>query len=122
MNWFLRALHKKYATFSGRAQRAEYWFFVLFSTLLFLVFAIIDITIGTYSEKSEIGLFSGIGSIALFIPGFAVTVRRFHDIGRSGWWLATGLIPLIGAIILLVFTLLDSEAGENIYGPNPKEL
>ena len=120
MKWFLRALHKKYATFSGRAQRAEYWYFVLFSSLIILGFAVIDIALGTYNETRDIGLFSGLVSLALFIPGLAVTVRRFHDIGCSGWWLLIGLIPLLGQVILLIFTLLDSEAGENVYGPNPK--
>ena len=119
MNWFFTAL-KKYATFSGRAQRAEYWYFVLFYILLFFGLSIIDNVTGSFDAETGMGLLGGILSLALLIPSIAVSVRRLHDTGRSGWWLLIALIPLVGAIVLFVFTVQDSNSGANSYGPNPK--
>lgn len=119
MNWFLVAL-KKYATFSGRAQRAEYWYFLLFYLLIFIGLAIIDGVTGTFSAEAGLGLLSGLYSLGILIPSLAVGVRRLHDTGRSGWWLLVGIIPLIGAIILIIFFVQDSVPGDNSYGPNPK--
>lgn len=119
MNWFLVAL-KKYATFSGRAQRAEYWYFFLFYILTFIGLSFIDGITGTFSEEAGIGLLSGLYSLAILIPSLAVGVRRLHDTGRSGWWLLVGIIPLIGAIVLLIFFVQDSVPGHNLYGSNPK--
>ena len=119
MNWFLTAL-KKYATFSGRAQRAEYWYFVLFYILIFIGLSVIDSITGSFSAEAGMGLLGGILTLALLIPSIAVGVRRLHDTGRSGWWLLIVLVPLVGAIILLVFTVQDSAPGENAYGRNPK--
>ena len=119
MNWFLIAV-KKYATFSGRAQRAEYWYFALFYILIFIGLSMIDLITGSFSAKAGMGLLGGLLTLALLIPSIAVGVRRLHDTGRSGWWLLIALIPLVGAIVLLVFTVQDSEAGANSYGPNPK--
>ena len=104
MNWFLIAL-KKYATFAGRAQRAEYWYFVLFYILIFIGLSVIDGITGSFSAEAGMGLLGGILTLALLIPSIAVGVRRLHDTGRSGWWLLIALIPLIGAIVLLVFTV-----------------
>ncbi len=119
MNWFLTALNK-YATFSGRAQRAEYWYFFLFYILIFIGLSIIDGVMGSFSGETGMGLLGGLMSLALLIPSVAVGVRRLHDTGRSGWWLLIALIPLVGAIVILVFTVQDSETGTNAYGPNPK--
>ena len=119
MNWFLSAL-KKYAVFSGRAQRAEYWYFILFYILIFIGLSFIDGMTGSFSAEAGIGLLGGLYSLALLIPSLAVGVRRLHDTGRTGWWLLIGLIPLIGAIVLLVFFVQDSAPGENAYGANPK--
>lgn len=119
MYWFLAAL-KKYATFSGRAQRAEYWYFVLFYLLIFLGLSVVDSITGLYGTEAGMGLFGGLLTLGLFIPSIAVGVRRLHDTGRSGWWLLIALIPLVGAIVLLVFAVQDSAAGDNSYGPNPK--
>lgn len=121
MNWFLAVL-KKYAVFSGRAQRAEYWYFVLFYLIIIMVLAFLDAMTGTFSEESGIGLLSGVFSLATLIPTLAVSVRRLHDTGRSGWWLLLSLIPLIGTIVLLVFFVQDSAAGDNAYGLNPKAI
>ena len=80
----------------------------------------IDLITGSFSAKAGMGLLGGLLTLALLIPSIAVGVRRLHDTGRSGWWLLIALIPLVGAIVLLVFTVQDSEAGANSYGPNPK--
>jgi uncharacterized membrane protein YhaH (DUF805 family) len=113
LEWYLKVL-KNYVGFQGRARRKEYWMFVLFSAIISIVLSIID-AIANLSS-----VLSGIYSLAVFLPSLAVSVRRLHDTGRSGWWILIGLIPLIGAIILLVFTCQDSQENDNKYGPNPK--
>ena len=118
MNWYLEVL-KKYAVFAGRSRRKEYWMFTLFNVIIYLVLIFIDITAGL-ANKGGCGPLSTIYSLAVLIPGIAVSVRRLHDINRSGWWFFIALIPLIGAIILLVFMVRDSQQGENQYGTNPK--
>ena len=119
MNWFLIVL-KKYADFSGRSQRAEYWYFVLFYVLIFLALSVVDGVAGVMYEEVGIGLLGGLFALAMLIPSLAVTVRRLHDTSRSGWWILISLIPLIGEIVLFVFTCLDSTPDTNAYGPNPK--
>jgi uncharacterized membrane protein YhaH (DUF805 family) len=119
MNWYLDVL-KKYATFSGRARRKEYWYFFLFSTIISIVLVGIDGLTGTYTEKSGFGLLSGIYTLAVLIPSMAVWVRRLHDTNRSGWWTLIILIPLIGVIVILVFTVQEGKPGENRFGPDPK--
>jgi uncharacterized membrane protein YhaH (DUF805 family) len=119
MNWFLLAL-KKYTVFSGRAQRAEYWYFVLFYVLISIGLSMIDGVVGTFDQETEVGLLSGLFSLATLLPSIAVGARRLHDTGRSGWWLLIGFIPVIGAIVLIVFFVQDSAPGDNVYGPNPK--
>jgi uncharacterized membrane protein YhaH (DUF805 family) len=120
MSWYLEVL-KNYAVFSGRARRMEYWMFVLFNIIILIVLALIDYLTGTFSPRAGVGLLGGLYSLAVLIPSLAVTVRRLHDIGRTGWWILIGLIPVIGNIVLLIFMVLDSEPGANEYGPNPKE-
>jgi uncharacterized membrane protein YhaH (DUF805 family) len=119
MNWYLQAL-KKYADFSGRARRREYWFFVLFNIIISIVLTVCDVVLGTYNAAASIGILTGIYTLAVLIPGIAVSVRRLHDTGRSGWWLLIVLVPLIGWIVLLIFMLIDSQPGQNAYGPSPK--
>jgi uncharacterized membrane protein YhaH (DUF805 family) len=119
MNWFVTAL-KNYAVFSGRSCRSEYWYFALFYVILYVVCAIVDVATGSFDRASGIGVFTGILTLALLIPSLSVTVRRLHDTGRSGWWLFIALIPLVGAIILLVFLAQDGEAGPNRFGASPK--
>ena len=113
-------LQKKYVDFSGRARRSEYWYFFLFTIIVSIVAGIIDGILGTRSSNGT-GLVGAIASLALLLPTLGVGVRRLHDTGRSGWWLLIGLIPLIGAIVLLVFFVQDSHP-DNQYGPNPKGL
>ena len=120
MNWYLEVL-KKYAVFSGRARRKEYWYFFLFNIIISIAFVIIDGMIGRVSTETGMGMLSGIYTLAVLIPGIAVSVRRLHDTDRSGWWLLLSLIPFIGAIVLLVFMVQDSKQGANQYGANPKE-
>ena len=114
-------LLNKYATFSGRARRSEYWWWYLFVTIVFVVAGIIDKAIGfTYSDLTiGGGWLATIAWIVFLVPNLAVSVRRLHDTGRSGWWLLIGLVPLIGWIVLLYFFILDSE-NDNQYGPYPK--
>ena len=106
---------KKYAVFSGRARRAEYWYFFLFSLLVGFALGVVSAAIG--DSKGTLGT---LYSVAVFIPGLAVSVRRLHDIGKSGWMLLLSLIPIIGAIWIFILMLRDSNPGENKYGPNPK--
>lgn len=121
MNWFLMAVKQKYADFSGRARRSEYWYFILVYMLILIALSIVDVVMGWFSTDAGVGVLSGIYTLALLIPSLSVAVRRLHDTDRSGWWLLIGLIPLIGGIVLLVFFVQDSQAGTNRFGPNPKE-
>jgi uncharacterized membrane protein YhaH (DUF805 family) len=113
MNWYLDVL-KKYAVFNGRARRTEYWMFFLFNIIIAIVLAVIE---GIIGSPGVLGLIYG---LAVLLPGIGVSIRRLHDTNRSGWWLLIGLVPVIGAIVLLVFFVQDSQPGENQYGPNPK--
>ena len=120
MNWFITVI-KKYAVFSGRARRSEYWFFILFYLIIYIALSFVDRATGTFDARSGAGLLTSIYALALLIPSLAVSVRRLHDTDRSGWWILIAFIPLIGAIVLLVFFVLDGTAGTNRFGPNPKE-
>ena len=113
MHWYLEVL-KKYAVFSGRARRKEFWVFAFVWLLAGLGIVIVESLIETR------GLLVGFYVLGMLIPSLAVAVRRLHDTNRSGWWLLIGLIPLIGQIILIVFLFQDSDSGANAYGPNPK--
>ena len=104
----------KYATFSGRARRSEYWYFFLCYTILTGILSFLA------RNSTVLGYVSGVIEIALFIPMLAVSVRRLHDIGKSGWFYLIGLIPLVGLIIMIVWYVRDSDPGQNMYGPNPK--
>ena len=118
MNWYLVVL-KKYAVFSGRARRKEYWMFTLFSTIIAFVLGFIESIVGIAPQTNQ-SILVGIYTLAVLIPSIAVSVRRLHDTGRSGLWVLIGLVPLIGAIVLIVFTVQDSQQGDNQYGSNPK--
>ena len=120
MNYYLDVL-KKYAEFTGRARRKEYWMFVLFNLIISIVLGRIDALFGTMDYTTSIGYIGGLYSLVVFIPGLAVAVRRMHDIGKSGWMLLVVFIPIAGIIWLIVLLATDSVPGENQYGPNPKE-
>ena len=111
MEYFIDAL-KKYANFTGRAQRKEYWMFILFYFIFYVVLSVIGNVIGTL-------VLSLIYSFALFIPGLSIAARRLHDTGKSGWWQLIILIPIFGLIVLIVFFVQDSHP-DNEYGANPK--
>jgi len=120
MEWFLMALNK-YADFSGRSRRKEYWMFTLFNYII--------IAVPYFLMLSGAGTLALIGSglvavisLGLVIPSLAVLVRRLHDTNRSGWWFLIAFIPLIGTIVLIVFLCQDSQTGANKWGPNPKGL
>jgi uncharacterized membrane protein YhaH (DUF805 family) len=113
LNWYLDGL-KQYAVFSGRARRKAYWMFLLFNIIISVVLGVLEGLVGGP------GVLGGLYSLAIVIPSLAVSVRRLHDTGRSGWWLLLCLIPLIGSIVLIVFMAQDSQPGSNQYGPNPK--
>nr|MDT0661353.1 DUF805 domain-containing protein [Micromonospora sp. DSM 115978] len=118
----VRSVLTQYVGFQGRARRAEYWWFVLFSLLVGIATSILDSALGTDFENSSLsgGFFNLIANLALLLPSLAVAVRRLHDTDRSGWWILIGLIPLLGAIVLLVFFVKDGTPGQNRFGPSPK--
>jgi uncharacterized membrane protein YhaH (DUF805 family) len=114
MNWYLAVL-QKYADFTGRARRSEYWMFVLFNLIISVALVAVETVVnGTNYVQS-------LYSLAVLVPSLAVGARRLHDTGRSGWWLLLGLIPCVGAIVLIIFMVQDSTPGPNQFGPNPKE-
>ena len=100
---------QKYANFSGRAIRSEYWWFVLAYIIAYLVLAIVDYVLGAQ-------LLTSILSLALLIPSIAVGVRRLHDLDKSGWWLLLGLIPIVGLILIYWFAQ-PGTPGSNRFGP-----
>ena len=112
MNEYLTVL-KKYATFSGRARRKEIWMFILINFIIMVVLSALDMALG-------IGLLSGIYALGVLVPSLAVGARRLHDIGKTGWWQLIGLVPFIGVLVLIIFFVMDSNPGDNQYGPNPK--
>ena len=113
MDWYLKVI-TNYVGFTGRARRKEYWMYCLF-------YIIIGIAIGVVERVISMdGVLSGLYSLALLLPSIAVSIRRMHDTGRSGWWLLLNFIPILGWLIFLFFTVQDSQPGENEYGPNPK--
>jgi uncharacterized membrane protein YhaH (DUF805 family) len=103
---------KKYAVFEGRARRKEFWMFQLINFLIYTVLAILTAFI-------RVPIIELIYALAIMCPAIAVSVRRLHDTGRSGWWFLIGLIPLVG-LILIYFDVLDGTPGPNEFGPNPK--
>jgi len=113
MNYFIRAL-KKFADFSGRDSRKEYWMFFLFYPLFYIGFVVIDVILGTQ-------LLSIIFSLVLLIPSLSIGARRLHDTSRSGWWQLIAIIPILGIIILIIFLVQDSH-GANDYGVSPKAI
>ena len=118
MSWYIKVL-KNYAVFEGRASRKEYWMFFLCSLVVSVALSIVDMATGITNNGNPFGI-STLYALAVLLPGIAVSVRRLHDTGRSGWSLLLALIPFVGAILLLVYYCQDSQPGDNQYGPNPK--
>jgi uncharacterized membrane protein YhaH (DUF805 family) len=125
MAWYLLAWQRA-TDFSGRSRRTEYWMFQLFNFLAALMLGLLAFACGALFGEGERGGFNvfgvciGVFGVISFIPALSITIRRLHDIGRSGWWYLIAFVPLIGGLILFVFTLLDSDPDRNEYGPNPK--
>jgi uncharacterized membrane protein YhaH (DUF805 family) len=115
MEWYLKVIKENYANFNGRARRKEFWMFVLFNVIFEIIASVIDGILGTYI------VFSMIYGLAILVPAIAVTVRRLHDIGKSGFWIFIEFIPLIGWIWLLILLAQEGMPGPNEYGPNPKD-
>ena len=118
MNWYLAVL-KKYAVFDGRAARTEYWMYFLFSVIISIILGVIDGVLGTRSSHG-FGLLGSLYSLAVLLPSVGVTIRRLHDTDRTGWWMLIAFVPFLGGIVLLVFMVLDSQPGDNQYGPSVK--
>lgn len=116
----VKNVFSNYVTFSGRASRSEFWFFALFVFLASIILSLLDLSVGTYWLMSEAGLFSGIFSLASILPYIAVSIRRLHDTGSSGWWFLLIFVPVIGQIALIIWFCISSNAGENRYGPEPR--
>jgi uncharacterized membrane protein YhaH (DUF805 family) len=124
MSWYILAWQRA-ADFSGRSRRKEYWLFNLLNALAFFVLVIVGITFdwALFGEGHKGGTafyLIGIYGVVCFIPSLSVTVRRLHDIGKSGWWYFIAFVPIVGGLILFVFTLLDSEPYANPWGQDPK--
>ena len=132
MEWMLMPL-RRYADFSGRSRRKEYWMFFLFNLLvvtgLWCVIGLLMLMMYNMdsSESAMMAMFMPLVALyflyvlVVFVPSLAVTVRRFHDQDKSGWMILLGLIPGIGGVILLVFMCLEGTRGPNRYGPDPVE-
>ncbi len=114
MNYYLTVL-KKYAVCSGRARRAEFWYFLLFHIIIYLALSIISIVVisGSYN------ILGTLYGLAMFIPSLTVGMRRLHDIGKSEWMILLSVIPIVD-IWFFILMMIDSNPGENKYGPNPK--
>ncbi|NTY01660.1 DUF805 domain-containing protein [Deinococcus sp. JMULE3] len=122
MNEVIEVVTKKYAQFTGRARRREYWMFTVAYGIVNIILTVLDNALGlsTGNTLNDVGVFSGLFALAMLIPHLAVSVRRLHDTGRSGWWILLGLIPFLGWIALIIFMATDGQAGSNKWGPNPK--
>lgn len=125
MEWMLMPL-KRYADFSGRSRRKEYWMFVLLQILVLFPLMAIGFVLGGLSDGGEGGsilflLLVGAFGLVFFIPNLAVQVRRFHDQDKSGWFILLGLIPYLGGIILFIFMCLEGTRGHNRFGGDPKD-
>ena len=118
MQWFVKAM-KNYVGFSGRSRRTEYWMFTLFVILIGIAVSVVQRLLGMSNDTGQ-GALTWLYNVAIFLPSLAVGVRRLHDTDRSGWWLLIGIIPLVGAIVLIVFFASEGVRGPNQYGADPK--
>jgi len=113
VDWYLKVI-KNYTGFTGRARRKEYWMYCLFYIIIGIAIGVVERVIGMD------GVLSGLYSLALLLPSIAVSIRRMHDTGRSGFWILINFIPILGWLVFLFFAIQDSQSGDNEYGPNPK--
>lgn len=121
---YIDVITNKYAKFTGRARRREFWYFFLIhliTTVCLSAVAIFNFETGSYSTGYTLWVINNLYLLFILIPFLAISVRRLQDSGNSGWLLLLGFIPILGFLILIVFLVLDSQSGTNRYGPNPKE-
>lgn len=116
MEWYIKVL-SKYAVFVGRARRKEYWMFVLINALIVLVLGFVNWAMG-----ADVPAIPTVYSLAVFLPSLAVTVRRLHDIDRSGWWVLLVFLPIVGAIVFLVFMATRGGEIPNRFGASPLDV
>jgi uncharacterized membrane protein YhaH (DUF805 family) len=120
MEWATLPL-KRYAEFTGRSRRKEYWMFTLLAIGIYIVASILDRIAGMNGMiAGRYGPITTLVALGLLIPSIAVSIRRLHDSDRSGWWLLLGLVPMVGEIIVLVFMVLRGTRGANRFGADPK--
>jgi uncharacterized membrane protein YhaH (DUF805 family) len=120
MHWYTDALTKKYFLFTGRAGRTEFWMYVLFNFIVAMILAIVGTVLGGSGNYSSPAFLPyDLYLLATLLPSLGMAVRRLHDTGRSGWWILVGLVPIIGAVVLLIFYIIDSTPGDNQFGPHP---
>ncbi|GAB1855866.1 DUF805 domain-containing protein [Flavobacteriaceae bacterium MHTCC 0001] len=120
MNWYLKVVKDNYANFQGRARRKEFWMFYLFHIIFILVLAFIGGALSVESDSGIAFVAIGIYFLATIIPFLAVSVRRLHDTGKSGWYYLLTLIPYVGGIIMIVLMSQNGDVGKNQYGLDPK--
>jgi len=118
MNYFLDALKNKYADFNGRARRKEYWMYILFYAIGFMILYVIDMILAFVVGIPPI--LSGLYGLAVLVPTLAISVRRLHDIDKPWVWILISLVPLIGGIWYLILTVQEGTRGDNQFGPDPK--
>jgi uncharacterized membrane protein YhaH (DUF805 family) len=121
----VKSFWSRYTMFKGRSRRSEYWFIQLFLIITNLAAAAIDLAlmggdVDRFIANGGGGILGLIWILATILPALAVLVRRLHDTGRSGWWALIGLVPIVGGVVLFVFSVLDSATGENQYGASVK--
>ncbi len=110
MKWYFEVL-RKYVVFTGRARLKEFWMYVLISVVVLIMLSIVNALAG-----ADVPALPAYYTLAVLLPSLAVTVRRLHDIDRSGWWLLILLVPILGAIVLLVFMAAKGSEMANRYG------
>ncbi|WP_045119031.1 DUF805 domain-containing protein [Haliangium ochraceum] len=120
MQWYLKVLQQHFADFNGRARRMEYWMFGLFNAIVLLVLSLVSTGLMTATEVAAFSFVPVLYALAVLIPSLALTVRRLHDTGKSGWFVFITMVPFIGSLAFLYFMVIDSTPGPNQYGPNPK--
>jgi uncharacterized membrane protein YhaH (DUF805 family) len=116
---YFKLAFQKYAQFTGRASRPEYWYFFLFNVIFAVVAMILDSVTGMTIASLPYGVIYMVYGLATLVPSLAVAVRRLHDVGKSGWMILVAIIPLVGTIWLLVLLASKGNVGENKYGPDP---
>ena len=112
---------RKYFTFSGRATRAETWWWVLFTFLAGIVLVVVDTLTGTMGMFGDSGLLGGLFELATLVPSLALAARRLHDINRTAWWLLLLFVLVVGWIVLIVWAIKRGDKGPNKYGPDPRQ-